>query len=289
MDRIVESVCFSTLILFLTGAGTYLALNASIPLLPALMQIITVPIMSTLALLMLTSYFKCMLTEPGFVPMEWKKPPSINEELQALKTNRFCSNCNTYKPLRAHHCSSLDRCVLRMDHYCIWVCNCVGARNHKYFYLFIGYTSLTLLGFIAISIYAFIITIAELQSNPKLMIEQTSIGIIHFLLLIIFTVIMFPFMIMASAFFAWHTKLILDNKTTIEYYARDSEGKWIPNIFDISWGYNFRSVLGNTIWMWPFPIAPQLPHDGIHFPTNTANEKLLSKISTNYDSDSELI
>ncbi len=36
-----------------------------------------------------------------------------------------------WKPERAHHCSVTGCCVLRMDHYCIWVLNCVGLLNYK--------------------------------------------------------------------------------------------------------------------------------------------------------------
>jgi palmitoyltransferase len=34
---------------------------------------------------------------------------------------RWCSTCCNWKVDRAHHCSELERCVKKMDHYCPWV------------------------------------------------------------------------------------------------------------------------------------------------------------------------
>lgn len=34
---------------------------------------------------------------------------------------RYCSECRTWKPDRAHHSSEINRCVRKMDHYCPWV------------------------------------------------------------------------------------------------------------------------------------------------------------------------
>jgi hypothetical protein len=34
---------------------------------------------------------------------------------------RYCKHCQAWKPERSHHCSVKGRCILKMDHYCIWV------------------------------------------------------------------------------------------------------------------------------------------------------------------------
>jgi palmitoyltransferase len=39
---------------------------------------------------------------------------------------RWCSTCCNWKVDRAHHCSEIERCVRKMDHYCPWVGGIVG-------------------------------------------------------------------------------------------------------------------------------------------------------------------
>jgi hypothetical protein len=42
---------------------------------------------------------------------------------------RFCKKCVLPKPDRAHHCSLCQRCVLKMDHHCPWINNCVSTAR----------------------------------------------------------------------------------------------------------------------------------------------------------------
>lgn len=101
------------------------------------------------------SLYMAWTTNPGAVPMgarplvtvrraaSGEMSPSVQTRKRGM---RRCNKCNdNYKPNRAHHDSVTGRCIVKFDHYCPWVCNAVGAMNHKFFVLFVFYTMNTCL------------------------------------------------------------------------------------------------------------------------------------------------
>jgi palmitoyltransferase len=46
-----------------------------------------------------------------------------------------CRTCRLQKPARSKHCSICKGCISRADHHCIFINNCVGANNHRWFIL----------------------------------------------------------------------------------------------------------------------------------------------------------
>eukprot|EP00795_Rhopilema_esculentum_P011354 gene11354-21546_t len=50
---------------------------------------------------------------------------------------RFCATCLIRRPVRSKHCGVCNKCIARMDHHCPWVDNCVGYKNHHFFFWYI--------------------------------------------------------------------------------------------------------------------------------------------------------
>ncbi|XP_045454415.1 palmitoyltransferase ZDHHC2-like [Melitaea cinxia] len=113
------------------------------------------------------SYWRTIFAHIKPIPEKYKLPESELEKLLSAETEdaqrtilenfakdlpivtrtmsgsvRYCNRCVLVKPDRAHHCSICSRCVLKMDHHCPWVNNCVCFHNYKFFMLFLGYALL---------------------------------------------------------------------------------------------------------------------------------------------------
>jgi len=79
-------------------------------------------------------WWKACRTDPGMITDE-----NVDELCQIFEWDKQiffegeCPTCQLKKPARSKHCSLCNCCVARFDHHCIWLNNCVGAGNHKWF------------------------------------------------------------------------------------------------------------------------------------------------------------
>ena len=53
---------------------------------------------------------------------------------------KYCITCHIVRDLRVFHCSKCNLCILRHDHHCPWLSNCIGYNNHKKFLCLIAFT-----------------------------------------------------------------------------------------------------------------------------------------------------
>lgn len=52
-------------------------------------------------------------------------------------TEKYCVNCFIDIPIRGKHCKICRSCIATFDHHCVWLGNCIGENNRKYFLIFL--------------------------------------------------------------------------------------------------------------------------------------------------------
>lgn len=227
-----------------------------------------VVIFTLLASFTLYSFLVCVLTDPGSVPSGYfpdieNHDGSDQESRQAEALKKRCDKCSAYKPPRAHHCRICRRCVLKMDHHCTWINNCVGQRNYKAFFLLVFYATISCLHSMVIIIGCGFQKDWESAGSTRLKTFYiTSGAIISLLSLTLGTLL------------GWHIYLLTHNMTTIEYYEgtrtawlAQKSGQIYKHTYDVGVYRNLTMILGPSMLRWPLPSAMGHVKDGTSFPT----------------------
>lgn len=225
-------------------------------------------IFTYLASFSLFSFLVCVLTDPGGVPSAYV-PDVEDTELSDQDSKRTgtrlsqCDKCSSYKPPRTHHCRSCRRCILRMDHHCMWINNCVGLRNYKAFIVLVLYATMA-------SIYSSVVLVSCTVQKDWNFTGMASLKIFY----IISGVTIVGLSLTLGTLLGWHIYLIIHNMTTIEYYeairalwlARKS-GQSYRHPYNVGVYKNITLVLGPNMLNWLCPTAVNHIKDGITFPT----------------------
>ncbi|KAG2248928.1 hypothetical protein Bca4012_087746 [Brassica carinata] len=222
----------------------------------SLLALLVLALFHFLLIMLLWSYFSVVVTDPGGVPPGWRPELDIeksdgNQEYSSLTVGdssshivRYCRKCNQYKPPRSHHCSVCGRCILKMDHHCVWVVNCVGAKNYKSFLLFLFYTFLETT-VVAISLFpVFLVFFTDGDSDVTVSPGSLAATFVAFVLNITFALSVLGFLIM-------HIMLVIRNTTTIEAYEKHTA----PNSpYNLGRKQNFEQVFGKDKLYWFVPL-----------------------------------
>ncbi|XP_031569397.1 palmitoyltransferase ZDHHC3-like [Actinia tenebrosa] len=159
----------------------FVMLLPEIPL--AGMGLVHAVVFTYLSILAVVAHVRAMLTDPGTIPLGNCTSENIKKlRLAEGQTILRCTRCECIKLERAHHCSTCQRCIRRMDHHCPWINNCVGEDNQKFFILFTLYI-------FTISIYALMLAVRQvLLCSDKDWIGCTGVPMPSSILLIIFLI-----------------------------------------------------------------------------------------------------
>lgn len=184
-------------------------------------------------------------TDPGIIPRQKGNHIfSPKYEYTIISNGSFvkytyCHTCNIFRPPRTSHCSKCDNCCQRFDHHCIWLGNCVGKRNYKYFFLFVSFLDISALIDIIYNIYIIVQSVKD-KEEKKIKYRVATISIVSF---IIFYEIMFVIIFIGKLQIV-HSCLLLNNLTFYELIKKKLENPASINpFFTTRWQNFYRLIL----------------------------------------------
>eukprot|EP01063_Lacrimia_lanifica_P007376 TRINITY_DN1468_c0_g1_i1.p1 TRINITY_DN1468_c0_g1~~TRINITY_DN1468_c0_g1_i1.p1 ORF type:complete len:319 (+),score=53.22 TRINITY_DN1468_c0_g1_i1:911-1867(+) len=248
-------------------------------ILPAFHDVHSAPAMlhiglsSWLSFNILFNHYYCATTSPGTpqrvqLPEELPTDDDLRRRGGGEQWSRYCRVCKEWKPPRAHHCHFCGVCVMKMDHHCPWINNCVGHNNQRYF--------MNMLLYIWLETAHIMLCIALYRSDALRPFKDKIclLGIEHVITAELLLV--GALFVVMTFFLSWNGFLTATNQTVVEFYGNRQSKAWAHaenrewhNPFDLGLFRNLQEVYGHFSNIWPMllPLHVSLASDGHVYPT----------------------
>ncbi|KAM9837503.1 palmitoyltransferase ZDHHC4 isoform 2-T2 [Aulostomus maculatus] len=178
-------------------------------------------------------FYLCISRDPGTITKVKVSAGQLHVypyERKLFHPGISCPTCQLIKPARSKHCRVCNRCVQRFDHHCVWVNNCIGAQNTRYFLLYL-FSLCAMAGDIALLTGDMLLHVTlrsgllgasyideyeqQQQAGPLFVIQHLFLTFPRIIFMLGFLVFVF-FLLAGYALF--HSFLALVNQTSNEWY-----------------------------------------------------------------------
>ncbi|KAL2853914.1 DHHC palmitoyltransferase-domain-containing protein [Aspergillus pseudoustus] len=180
-----------------------------------------------------SSFIHASVVDPGVIPrnLHQMPPPDPSEDPLAIgpPTNdwvmvklatsdvaamdvpvKYCKTCSVWRPPRCYHCRVCDNCIETLDHHCVWLNNCVGRRNYRYFFAFVSTSTLLALFLLGASLAHILVYRSQERISFGDAIDKWRVPFA----MVIYGAIAAPY---PASLWAYHLFLVGRGETTREY------------------------------------------------------------------------
>jgi len=180
-----------------------------------------------------SSFVHASVVDPGIMPRNAHVMPSANlrddplslgpptndwvmvklatSEVAAMDVPvKYCKTCSIWRPPRCYHCRVCDNCVETLDHHCVWLNNCVGRRNYRYFFAFVSSSTILALFLIGASLAHILVYMSREHISFGAAISKWRVP----WAMVIYGIVAVPY---PTSLWAYHLFLMGRGETTREY------------------------------------------------------------------------
>jgi len=114
--------------------------------------------------------------------------PATNAAKLAMKSvdalERFCCYCTAIHTGNVKYCKLCERCVIHMDHHCLFLMRCVATNNHRLFAIFILLANVDIFLFLVCTIRLYYQQYSDLPMTHILSEMATEHILVSYILLL---------------------------------------------------------------------------------------------------------